>query len=959
MKWSRLDWILLLAVTLLAAGLRFYRLGEVPPGFQFDEAFNAIDARLVLQGHRPLFLPANAGREVLYTYWQALLASLFGLNVYTLRLASALAGIVAVPATYLLLRTLLRQGSRAIALFTSLALCLSLWHIHFSHYGIRVITMPVIFSGLFGLYWLGHHGSSRRVRLAAYGLAGVLAGLSVWTHPTGRFVPFVLILYTAWLWWRSPAHRRLHLDSPVGGLLLTGAVAFLVFLPLGLEFYRHPEFFFGHASEVSVFAPRVGGDAPWRVLMGNFFRVLGMFSVAGDREWTHNLAGRPVFDPLMAIPFYIGLILWAERLWRRRGEAGDVDALALLALWAGIMLFPSILSEAAPNYSRTLPALPALFVPVGLGLHWLWERRHPVPWLGPALVAVIVPVSGGLAAYDYFGRFANSPEVYYMYDAEKLDALAYLAELTGDNQVYLSQLWGDMHATVFYLRGNLGIKSLDTTDTLVLPPPGQGAVYAFPPEQKRRAERLAESWPALRLDVVPDRYGEPLLYTLALRPEDAQEWPAPYEPTQTHTAAFQGAPTLLGMRPESDAPALRLYWRADEPMGQSLTSFVHLLDQDGHRVAQMDKLPGNGSYATIHWTPGERVIDRYPLNVLDLCAGGETLRVQVGWYQAGVEGALDAQPLRRADAPGHTALAGQMTLPFIGQPPAQMEPPVRLDLPLREDLALVGYGLTGEDLQAGAPVTLDLYWHSTRPADAPPPTEEPVTLYLARTGQREVLWEGQLAPEGYWAAGEVLCRRLRLRLPAEAAPGTYRLEVDLNEARSPDPTPLADLTLGPSTRLFQPPALTLSTEAILGEPDGSHGQARLLGLATLDWQSPQENPAGAPSLAVDLVWEARSPFPSSYKVFVHLVDQHGQIVAQSDAVPGPDYPVTRWLPGEVVVDRHILAVSGELPPGRYQLFAGLYDPVSAQRLPAYDGTAQRLPDDRVSLGEVTWPPAAP
>ncbi|OUC09339.1 hypothetical protein RY27_03460 [Litorilinea aerophila] len=458
---------------------------------------------------------------------------------------------------------------------------------------------------------------------------------------------------------------------------------------------------------------------------------------------------------------------------------------------------------------------------------------------------------------------------------------------------------------------------------------------------------------------MPDRYGEPLLYTLALRPEDAQEWPAPYEPTQTHTAAFQGAPTLLGMRPESDAPALRLYWRADEPMGQSLTSFVHLLDQDGHRVAQMDKLPGNGSYATIHWTPGERVIDRYPLNVLDLCAGGETLRVQVGWYQAGVEGALDAQPLRRADAPGHTALAGQMTLPFIGQPPAQMEPPVRLDLPLREDLALVGYGLTGEDLQAGAPVTLDLYWHSTRPADAPPPTEEPVTLYLARTGQREVLWEGQLAPEGYWAAGEVLCRRLRLRLPAEAAPGTYRLEVDLNEARSPDPTPLADLTLGPSTRLFQPPALTLSTEAILGEPDGSHGQARLLGLATLDWQSPQENPAGAPSLAVDLVWEARSPFPSSYKVFVHLVDQHGQIVAQSDAVPGPDYPVTRWLPGEVVVDRHILAVSGELPPGRYQLFAGLYDPVSAQRLPAYDGTAQRLPDDRVSLGEVTWPPAAP
>ncbi|NJN84070.1 MAG: hypothetical protein HC802_18555, partial [Caldilineaceae bacterium] len=86
MKWDRRDWLALAGITLLAALLRLVQLGLVPSGFQFDEAFNAMDAQLVLAGNRPLFLPANAGREVLYTYWQATLAALFGLNIHTLRL---------------------------------------------------------------------------------------------------------------------------------------------------------------------------------------------------------------------------------------------------------------------------------------------------------------------------------------------------------------------------------------------------------------------------------------------------------------------------------------------------------------------------------------------------------------------------------------------------------------------------------------------------------------------------------------------------------------------------------------------------------------------------------------------------------------------------------------------------------------------------------------------------------
>ena len=131
---TRRDWWIVLGIMLLAGALRFYQLGVVPPGTQFDEAFNAIDADQVLAGNRPLFLPANGGREVLYTYYQAAIGALAGrLDLYTLRLASALAGTLTVPAVYVLVRALFRRNSQLLATLTALALTVSYWHIHFSH----------------------------------------------------------------------------------------------------------------------------------------------------------------------------------------------------------------------------------------------------------------------------------------------------------------------------------------------------------------------------------------------------------------------------------------------------------------------------------------------------------------------------------------------------------------------------------------------------------------------------------------------------------------------------------------------------------------------------------------------------------------------------------------------------------------------------------------------------------
>ena len=165
------------------------------------------------------------------------------------------------------------------------------------------------------------------------------------------------------------------------------------------------------------------------------------------------------------------------------------------------------------------------------------------------------------------------------------------------------------------------------------------------------------------------------------------------------------------MQTFDDSSQLNLFWRSDGHTYRDLTTFIHLIDADGRRVGQTDKLPGNGSYRTPYWREGERVIDRYYPEIQDACAGGEEVSVQVGWYQY----LADNQRMQRTDDPGDSALAGYLTLPLTSLPADRFTPDTEIDQPLTDDLSLLGYSAGRRrhpDWQPGAPLRLDLVWTS-------------------------------------------------------------------------------------------------------------------------------------------------------------------------------------------------------------------------------------------------------
>ncbi len=106
-------------------------------------------------------------------------------------------------------------------------------------------------------------------------------------------------------------------------------------------------------------------------------------------------------------------------------------------------------------------------------------------------------------------------------------------------------------------------------------------------------------------------------------------------------------------------------------------------------------------------------------------------------------------------------------------------------------------------------------------------------------------------------------------------------------------------------------------------------------------------------LDVTLYWRALRAPALDYKAFVHLTDAAlTRQPAQHDGDPGGGYtPTTRWLAGELVPDSHPLALPAGLAPGRYRLWAGLYEPEPLRNL-AILSTDTAASDGRVLLGEI-------
>jgi 4-amino-4-deoxy-L-arabinose transferase-like glycosyltransferase len=266
-----------------------------------------------------------------------------------------------------------------------------------------------------------------------------------------------------------------------------------------------------------------------------------------------------------------------------------------------------------------------------------------------------------------------------------------------------------------------------------------------------------------------------------------------------------------------------------------------------------------------------------------------------------------------------------------------------------DGVSLVGYDLDAEALLPGGDLLLTLHWQARVPVGGR------YTAYVhlvdaegrLRTQLDAEPLDG-LYPTDRWRPGPVLPDPHLLPLPEDLQPGRYRLEVGLYDTRSYERLPVltGDAVLDYLWVGDPPPTTTppQSAEAVFGD---------VLQLVGYDLQ-PDLSTSLEPGagLVLTLYWRAIGQVPRDYTVYVHLVDEEGEIWGQADGLPlAGAYPTSHWDPGEHLMDTHELAVGAEAPRGTYHLRVGLYTLDDGQRLPVTGGLATGA--DGVDLASVT------
>ncbi|MBI2845492.1 MAG: glycosyltransferase family 39 protein [Chloroflexi bacterium] len=85
-------------------------------------------------------------------------------------------------------------------------------------------------------------------------------------------------------------------------------------------------------------------------------------------------------------------------------------------------------------------------------------------------------------------------------------------------------------------------------------------------------------------------------------------------------------------------------------------------------------------------------------------------------------------------------------------------------------------------------------------------------------------------------------------------------------------------------------------------------------------------------------WQTTEKIGERYKVFIHLLDEHEQVIAQRDAEPvGGAMLTTTWMPEEPVIDNHGILIPVGTPPGEYRVEVGMYNLSTGERLVVTEG----------------------
>jgi hypothetical protein len=470
-----------------------------------------------------------------------------------------------------------------------------------------------------------------------------------------RALPIFYGLFTVYLLlFHRPRLRQLWRGVVIFWLLFAAVAA-----PLALFLAGNPTAEFRITEVDAPLRAFQAGDL-WPVLE-NTVKIVGMFGVRGDPLWRQNVAGWPVFEPLLAFAFFAGVML---TLWRWRDAR-----YGFLLLWLVASAAPSIVTIDAPSSIRIIMLLPVLMLFPALFIHSLpnlstvWEKLstevesesrgvalageysattqeqgslltgdwrsgdwaiagiggRPSAVIGRWLVWLVLVglflFHGWHTADALLRIWPANEEVRFVWQAALTEAARYLDESTANGPVAIGgwtpETMDPPTMELTLRRDDLHLRYFDPREGVILPEEiANGPVSTVNGQLEEQQSRMVR--PAIlpfhplveealaRSGTESEEENGFILYQLAA---PGAVWPV--FPVETE---FGNELQLLGYDVEkpcdTNSCTVAAYWRVVQPAGDPRRLFLHVVDEAGEIVAQDDAL---GAPAT-HWQAGDVII---------------------------------------------------------------------------------------------------------------------------------------------------------------------------------------------------------------------------------------------------------------------------------------------------------------------------------------------------------------
>jgi hypothetical protein len=352
--------VLVAAALGIALFFRLYRINGVPAEPFSDHAEKILDVYDITQGKYSIFFPRNTGREAIQMYWTVLVSIVFrtGLSFLSLKLGTALIGILTLPYVYLLGR---EYGGVRAGLFALFLFGIAYWPNVISRIGLRFPLYPVFVAPMLFYLIRGLRTRNRNDFL----LSGLFLGLGMHGYSPFRIVPLLVI--AAFIIYVLHMRTKESAVQSLWWLIILVVVSVIIFLPLLRYWLAHPDIF-GYRAMTRLTSTESALPGPaWQIFLSNLYKALLMFNWDNGNIWVHSIPGRPALDVVTGALFVIGILLLVVRYVRQRDWR---DLLLLVSI--PILLLPSVLSLAFPgenpSLNRTGGAAVAAFVVSGLAL---------------------------------------------------------------------------------------------------------------------------------------------------------------------------------------------------------------------------------------------------------------------------------------------------------------------------------------------------------------------------------------------------------------------------------------------------------------------------------------------------------------------------------------------------------------------------------------------------------------